>query len=205
MSASPDLAEDAANVLPATPPAFEFAGEVVATALAPMRVSEPFERLRDMAEALARTAFNVLGVVGSDHQDREESRDDQQIKRDGFENAVVVVLPDPSQQKHRERRQRGDRLRLGEGVNALRAHLAPRCEIQEKQHVGHVKEHHGQPRQRIPEESQSAIFVEQRDRRDETSHPHRVEKEKEKEDNHSDSAPRMRCPFMISELSSASP
>ena len=68
VSAHPDLSEDAANVLPATPPAVEFAGEIVAPALAPMRVSEPFERLRDVADALARTGARpsvFVAAIGS--------------------------------------------------------------------------------------------------------------------------------------------
>jgi methylmalonyl-CoA mutase len=53
VSAHPDLAEVQAGVLPATPPDFAYPGERVAAPLAPMRLAEPFERLRDAADALA--------------------------------------------------------------------------------------------------------------------------------------------------------
>ncbi|HEY3720309.1 MAG TPA: methylmalonyl-CoA mutase family protein [Roseiarcus sp.] len=68
VSAHPDLSEVAADVLPATPPAFEFAGEVVAPPLTPMRISEAFERLRDAADALARTGARpsvFVATIGS--------------------------------------------------------------------------------------------------------------------------------------------
>ena len=49
VSAHADLAEAPVDVLPATPPAFEFVGEVFAAPLAALRLAEPFERLRDSA------------------------------------------------------------------------------------------------------------------------------------------------------------
>jgi methylmalonyl-CoA mutase len=68
VSAHPDLGELAADVLPATPPKFEFTGEAVAPPLAPMRLSEPFERLRDAADALASAGARpsvFLAAIGS--------------------------------------------------------------------------------------------------------------------------------------------
>ncbi len=55
VSAHPDLAETKAEVLPATPPAFNYPGEAVAPPAAPIRVAEAFECLRDASDAaLAR-------------------------------------------------------------------------------------------------------------------------------------------------------
>jgi methylmalonyl-CoA mutase len=51
VSAHPDLQEAKGEVLPATPPAFAFAGETAAAAMTPMRIAAPFERLRDAADA----------------------------------------------------------------------------------------------------------------------------------------------------------
>jgi methylmalonyl-CoA mutase len=68
VSAHPDLDEVAADVLPATPPKFEFTGEAIATPLAPMRLSEPFERLRDAADALGSAGARpniFLAAIGS--------------------------------------------------------------------------------------------------------------------------------------------
>jgi methylmalonyl-CoA mutase len=68
VSAHPDLSEVAADVRPATPPKFEFTGEAVAPPLASMRLSEPFERLRDVADALASAGARpsvFLAAIGS--------------------------------------------------------------------------------------------------------------------------------------------
>jgi methylmalonyl-CoA mutase len=68
VSAHPDLGEIAADVLPATPPKFEFTGEAVAPPLTPMSLSEPFERLRDAADALASAGARpsvFLATIGS--------------------------------------------------------------------------------------------------------------------------------------------
>jgi methylmalonyl-CoA mutase len=68
VSAHPDLSEVAADVLPATRPTFEFTGEAVAPPLAPMRISEPFERLRDAADALSSAGARpsvFLAAIGS--------------------------------------------------------------------------------------------------------------------------------------------
>jgi methylmalonyl-CoA mutase len=68
VSAHPDLSEVVADVLPATPPKFEFTGQAVAAPLAPMRLSEPFERLRDVADALASAGARpsvFLAAIGS--------------------------------------------------------------------------------------------------------------------------------------------
>lgn len=50
VSAHADLAAAPADVLPASPPAFEFAGEPFAAPLVPLRLAEPFERLRALSE-----------------------------------------------------------------------------------------------------------------------------------------------------------
>jgi methylmalonyl-CoA mutase len=55
VSAHPDILEIAVDVLPASPASFEFPGEAVAPPLRPMRVAEPFERLRGAADAIAAT------------------------------------------------------------------------------------------------------------------------------------------------------
>ena len=52
VSAHPDLAEAKVEALPATPVKVEFAGEAFAPPLEPIRLSEPFERLRDAADGL---------------------------------------------------------------------------------------------------------------------------------------------------------
>ncbi len=65
VSAHPDLGEARIEVLPANPPKAEFAGEAFAAALAPLRVAEPFERLRDAAEALAERPRVFLAAIGS--------------------------------------------------------------------------------------------------------------------------------------------
>ena len=55
-------------MLPATPPKFAFTGEAVASPLAPMRLSEPFERLRDAADALDLAGVRpsvFLAAIGS--------------------------------------------------------------------------------------------------------------------------------------------
>ncbi len=55
VSAHLDLAAAAAEVLPASAPAFAYPGEELAPAMAPLRIAEPFERLRDASDAaLAR-------------------------------------------------------------------------------------------------------------------------------------------------------
>ena len=51
VSAHADLAEAPVDVLPATPPAFDFVGEAVAAPLAALRLAEPFERLREISDA----------------------------------------------------------------------------------------------------------------------------------------------------------
>ena len=51
VSAHVDLGEAPVDVLPAAPPAFEFVGEAFAPPLAPLRLAEPFERLRDVSDA----------------------------------------------------------------------------------------------------------------------------------------------------------
>jgi methylmalonyl-CoA mutase len=51
VSAHADLAETPVDVLPATPPAFEFVGEAFAAPLAALRLAEPFERLRECSDA----------------------------------------------------------------------------------------------------------------------------------------------------------
>ena len=56
VSAHADLAEPPANVLPAPPPAFVFAGDAVAEPLVALRLSAPFERLRDASDAALRRA-----------------------------------------------------------------------------------------------------------------------------------------------------
>ncbi len=54
VSAHPDLGERPVDVLPASPPAFAFAGEVVAAPLVALRLAEPFERLREISDAAAK-------------------------------------------------------------------------------------------------------------------------------------------------------
>ena len=56
VSAHPDLAEPAADVLPASPPPFAFAGDAVAAPLNPLRLAAPFERLREASDAAFRRA-----------------------------------------------------------------------------------------------------------------------------------------------------
>ncbi len=46
-----DLAEAPVDVVPATPPAFDFAGEAFAAPLTALRLAEPFERLREISDA----------------------------------------------------------------------------------------------------------------------------------------------------------
>ncbi len=69
VSAHANLAEPAADVLPATPPAFAFAGERVAQALKPIRLAAPFEALRDASDAaLARGGARpriLLAAIGA--------------------------------------------------------------------------------------------------------------------------------------------
>jgi methylmalonyl-CoA mutase len=68
VSTHPDLSEIAVDVLPAIAPKFEFTGEAIAPPLAPMRLSEPFERLRDAADALASARARpsvFLAAIGS--------------------------------------------------------------------------------------------------------------------------------------------
>jgi methylmalonyl-CoA mutase len=68
VSAHPDLSETAVDVLPATAPKFAFTGDAVVPPLAPMRLSEPFERLRDAADALAAAGARpsvFLATIGS--------------------------------------------------------------------------------------------------------------------------------------------
>ena len=52
VSAHPDLAEAKVEVLPATPVKFEFAGEGFAPPLEAIRLSEPFERVRNAADCV---------------------------------------------------------------------------------------------------------------------------------------------------------
>jgi methylmalonyl-CoA mutase len=52
VSAHADLAEPPVDVLPATPPAFEFVGEPFAAPLAALRLAEPFERLRERSDGV---------------------------------------------------------------------------------------------------------------------------------------------------------
>jgi methylmalonyl-CoA mutase len=73
VSAHPDLGEVAADVLPPTPSKFEFAGEAVAPPMTAMRLSQPFERLRDAADALASAGGRpsvFLAAIGSAHARR---------------------------------------------------------------------------------------------------------------------------------------
>src|ERR1019366_5462895 len=49
-SAHADLGETSVDVLPMTPPSFEFVGEAFAVPLAPLRLAEPFERLRGFSD-----------------------------------------------------------------------------------------------------------------------------------------------------------
>ena len=51
VSAHADLGETSVDVLPATRPSFEFVGEAFAAPLAPLRLAEPFERLREFSDA----------------------------------------------------------------------------------------------------------------------------------------------------------
>jgi methylmalonyl-CoA mutase len=51
VSAHADLAEAPVGVVPATPPAFTFAGEAFAAPLVALRLAEPFERLREISDA----------------------------------------------------------------------------------------------------------------------------------------------------------
>ena len=56
VSAHPDLSEAPAEVAPASPPVFAYAGEAVAPPLVALRLAEPFERLRDTSDAAAERA-----------------------------------------------------------------------------------------------------------------------------------------------------
>lgn len=68
VSAHPALDEALAEVAPAPPPAFAYAGEAVAAPLVALRLAEPFERLRETSDAATRrvgarpTAF--LAAIG---------------------------------------------------------------------------------------------------------------------------------------------
>jgi len=69
VSAHPNLAEAKAEVLPASAPPFSYPGEAVAAPAAPLRLAEPFERLRDASDAaLARDGARprvFLATIGA--------------------------------------------------------------------------------------------------------------------------------------------
>lgn len=69
VSAHPDLAEVAAEVLPASPPVFAYRGDAVAAPAAPIRIAAPFERFRDASDAaLARDGARpriYLAAIGA--------------------------------------------------------------------------------------------------------------------------------------------
>ena len=64
VSAHPDLAEAAIDVLPAEPQDLEAPGRVFAKPLSPIRVSEPFERLRSAAETAPKAPRIFLAAMG---------------------------------------------------------------------------------------------------------------------------------------------
>lgn len=64
VSAHPDLAESLVEVLPVEPVSVEFPGRAFAPPLAPIRLAEPFERLRDLAESAPKPPRIFLAAMG---------------------------------------------------------------------------------------------------------------------------------------------
>ncbi len=64
VSAHPDLHEASIPVLPDTPTELRFEGESFAPALAPIRLTEPFERLRNSADRLPAKPIMFLAAMG---------------------------------------------------------------------------------------------------------------------------------------------
>ena len=64
VSAHPDIREVRIDTSPATPSRVEFPGEAFAPPMAPMRLSAPFERLRDAAEAISPKPAMFLAAMG---------------------------------------------------------------------------------------------------------------------------------------------
>jgi methylmalonyl-CoA mutase len=85
VSAHPDLGEARIDVLPAFRPKVEFLGEAFAPALSPLRLAEPFELLRDAAEALPERPKIVLAAIGSPAA---------HARRVGFAREFFEILPE---------------------------------------------------------------------------------------------------------------
>ncbi|MGO9742105.1 MAG: methylmalonyl-CoA mutase family protein [Roseiarcus sp.] len=64
VSAHPDIGEQPIETAPSAPVTVEFAGESFAPPLAPMRVAEAFEALRDAAESLPQRPKIFLAAIG---------------------------------------------------------------------------------------------------------------------------------------------
>lgn len=65
VSAHPNIGEQPIEVRPVKAPEFEFSGEAFAAPLAPMRMSESFEKLRDAAEKLSQRPKLFLAAINT--------------------------------------------------------------------------------------------------------------------------------------------
>lgn len=91
VSAHPDLGEVPIEVRPGTAQKVEFPGDPFAPELAPLRVSKPFEDLRDSAEALPERPKIFLAAIGAPaaHSRRVA------FARELFEAGGIAVTADP--------------------------------------------------------------------------------------------------------------
>ena len=91
VSSHPALGEARIEIRPAAAPPVEFAGDSFAAALPSLRISQPFEILRDAAETLAQRPQIFLAAIGAPaaHSRRVA------FARDFFETGGVAALVDP--------------------------------------------------------------------------------------------------------------
>jgi methylmalonyl-CoA mutase len=114
VSAHPDLDEPRIEVRPAAVPSVEFLGEIFAPPLTPLRVSEPFEVLRDAAEALAERPRIFLAALGAPAAHARRVA----FARELFEAGGVAAVADPGT---------ADAAVSGERFRASGAHLVCLC------------------------------------------------------------------------------